>query len=834
MSDSQNVGFGFTVSTGVDASNFAVNQLPDVFGIVKGKLQLAANDSSFIAQVFGDKANTSEVQSIIGEWKIGVFGQLPSVQVISAADMNGADGAYASSTQKIYLSDSLFQSSAAPVDSVLGVAGVLTEETFHWLDDRVGADTQGDEGELAKGLLFRVKLSGSELVRIKSEDDRGFITLNGEKVLAEFAAYQMAAQENTDINGDGRADIVAFKNNGVYTSLSRVDGTFETARFAIGEYFTSTSSTGWKNNIEMPRMLADINGDGKADIVGFKNNGVYTSLSNGNGTFAAARFAIGEYFTSTSSTGWKNNIEMPRMLADINGDGKADIVGFKNNGVYTSLSNGDGTFAAARFAIGEYFTSTSSTGWKNNTEMPRMLADINGDGRADIVGFKNNGVYTSLSNGNGTFAAARFAIGEYFTSTSSTGWKNNTEMPRMLADINGDGRADIVGFKNNGVYTSLSNGNGTFAAARFAIGEYFTSTSSTGWKNNIEMPRLISGSIFIPRDDAGNSLLTARNISVGSTQANIKEWVGSFDTQDYYKFTLTNKSKLDLRLNGLTADANLRLLDVNGNLLQVSEQLGTASESIVRDLNAGTYYIQVSPTSGNNAIYNLSISATPSGYYRELFSLTDNDWDVQSGDNNQFEQNPLGGGGDQRGKTDDRIEQIYTDLSTSIFGSRRAMNTGYAFDTSYLSIGVGYHSGIDIQVGDTDTIKAAVNGVVAIAPYAEWLDRDKNGTKEFFNGWWMAIDETDASGAKTGRRWWYGHMKQPTTTFTLGTSVIGGQTVLANANRLEFGHLHLAVQNVKGSVGNGSSALDVQNRTISPLHAYWKAKNSIKESVIWS
>jgi hypothetical protein len=109
MSDSQNVGFGFTVSAGVDASIFAVNQLPDVFGIVKGKLQQAANDSSFIAQVFGDKANTSEVQSIIGEWKIGVFGQLPSVQVISAADMNGADGAYASSTQKIYLSDSLFQ-----------------------------------------------------------------------------------------------------------------------------------------------------------------------------------------------------------------------------------------------------------------------------------------------------------------------------------------------------------------------------------------------------------------------------------------------------------------------------------------------------------------------------------------------------------------------------------------------------------------------------------------------------------------------------------------------------------------------------------------------------
>jgi murein DD-endopeptidase MepM/ murein hydrolase activator NlpD len=221
------------------------------------------------------------------------------------------------------------------------------------------------------------------------------------------------------------------------------------------------------------------------------------------------------------------------------------------------------------------------------------------------------------------------------------------------------------------------------------------------------------------------------------------------------------------------------------------------------------------------------------GYYRELSSLTENDWDVQSGDNNQFEANPLGGGGDQRWKTDDRIEQIYTDLSTSIFGSRRQMNAGYAFDTSYLSLKAGYHSGIDIQASGTDTIKAAVNGVVAIAPYAEWLDRDKNGTKEFFNGWWMAIDETDSSGAKTGRRWWYGHMKQPTTTFKPGTSVIGGQTVLAKGDSL-FAHLHLAVQNVKGGVGNGYSALDVQNRTISPLHAYWKAKNSIKESVIWS
>jgi hypothetical protein len=35
--------------------------------------------------------------------------------------------------------------------------------------------------------------------------------------------------------------------------------------------------------------------------------------------------------------------------------------------------------------------------------------------------------------------------------------------PRLLADITGDGRADIVAFGDTGVWTAISNGDGTFA-----------------------------------------------------------------------------------------------------------------------------------------------------------------------------------------------------------------------------------------------------------------------------------------------------------------------------------------------------------------------------------
>jgi len=225
----------------------------------------------------------------------------------------------------------------------------------------------------------------------------------------------------------------------------------------------------------------------------------------------------------------------------------------------------------------------------------------------------------------------------------------------------------------------------------------------------------------------------------------------------------------------------------------------------------------------------LSNTANTNGETGWSIKSVDEQWDRVSGESAQFAGNFTSG--DKWTKTPSENKSIYNDLTTAIFGGTRPMNTGYAFDQSYLSLGVGYHSGLDINAANgIDTVKAAVNGVVAIRPYAEYIT-DKNGNK-IYNGYWMAIDEVDASGNEVGRRWWYGHMKQPTTNLDVGTRVNGGQTALGKA---DFGHLHLAVKNVpNGGVGNGSSVADVQNRTISPLHAYWKARNNIKESSIWT
>src|SRR5258707_1197077 len=92
-----------------------------------------------------------------------------------------------------------------------------------------------------------------------------------------------------------------------------------------------------------------------------------------------------------------------------------------------------------------------------------------GGWRADIVGFGDAGVYVALNNGNGTFQAPQLVVGNFGYNAGN--WRVEN-LPRFLADLTGDGRADIVGFGDAGVYVALNNGNGTFQAPQLDVGNF--------------------------------------------------------------------------------------------------------------------------------------------------------------------------------------------------------------------------------------------------------------------------------------------------------------------------------------------------------------------------
>lgn len=85
-----------------------------------------------------------------------------------------------------------------------------------------------------------------------------------------------------------------------------------------------------------------------------------------------------------------------------------------------------------------------------------------------------------------------------------------------------------------------------------------------------------------------------------------------------------------------------------------------------REISAGIHQITVEYRElAGNARANFSWEKTPIGYYRELLSLTNSDWDVESGDDTRFDGNL------NNGESRDAIKQIYTDLTTAIFGTRK-------------------------------------------------------------------------------------------------------------------------------------------------------------------
>ena len=271
-----------------------------------------------------------------------------------------------------------------------------------------------------------------------------------------------------DLTGDGRADIVGFGDAGVWVALNNGDGTFQAPNLVVSTF--GYAAGGWRVE-RHPRFLADLTGDGRADIVGFGDAGVWVALNNGDGTFQTPNLVLPNF--GYAAGGWRVE-RHPRFLADLTGDGRADIVGFGDAGVWVALNNGDGTFQGPNLVVSTF--GYAAGGWRVERH-PRFLADLTGDGRADIVGFGNAGVWVALNNGDGTFQASNLVVPTF--GYVAGGWRVERH-PRFLADLTGDGRADIAGFGDAGVWVALNNGDGTFQAPRLVVANF--GYEAGGWR----------------------------------------------------------------------------------------------------------------------------------------------------------------------------------------------------------------------------------------------------------------------------------------------------------------------------------------------------------------
>lgn len=180
--------------------------------------------------------------------------------------------------------------------------------------------------------------------------------------------------------------------------------------------------------------LGDLNNDGKPEIVTATWMGnIAVHVNNGDGSFQPAVYYEAASSGADDVPGWTYPTAV--TIADVNGDGNADIVSSNaySGDVTILLGNGDGTLNVPTFG---YAVGGGADG---DSQAAAVVADFDGDGSADIV-VPDYALSLAFLKGynDGTFRSAL----NYYAPTAHNQWAGTVGL--ASADFNGDGISDIV------------------------------------------------------------------------------------------------------------------------------------------------------------------------------------------------------------------------------------------------------------------------------------------------------------------------------------------------------------------------------------------------------
>jgi Calpain family cysteine protease/RTX calcium-binding nonapeptide repeat (4 copies) len=153
--------------------------------------------SDFIPKLelaFGNNIDLEKLQKLVTD-----FTALPPIKIVSDRLINNAQGAYDSLNRTIYLSREYLTKNANNVEAI---AKVLVEEIGHYLDSQISpVDSPGDEGQIFSALVYGTKLSESELVALKNENDKVTVKIDGNTVQIEQASLKGTSRSDTIYGG---------------------------------------------------------------------------------------------------------------------------------------------------------------------------------------------------------------------------------------------------------------------------------------------------------------------------------------------------------------------------------------------------------------------------------------------------------------------------------------------------------------------------------------------------------------------------------------------------------------------------------------------------------
>ncbi|PNW44532.1 UNVERIFIED_CONTAM: hypothetical protein BEN50_12760 [Euhalothece sp. KZN 001] len=183
-------------------------------------IEFAQSDefNSVLAVSFGAEDDTTTVETLQESLLSGGFFNGIEVAVLPSETLQGALGAYAATTNTIYLSQGLLDSSLETATAV------LLEEVGHAIDDFLNVtDSAGDEGAIFASLVEGKESGDLGLASLKKEDDSTTLDIDGEAVIVEQATFTVTTADDIgqgslrqailDANNTPGADTITFSSS---------------------------------------------------------------------------------------------------------------------------------------------------------------------------------------------------------------------------------------------------------------------------------------------------------------------------------------------------------------------------------------------------------------------------------------------------------------------------------------------------------------------------------------------------------------------------------------------------------------------------------------------
>jgi hypothetical protein len=274
------------------------------------------------------------------------------------------------------------------------------------------------------------------------------------RVLSNYKPMRyIRVQDNTaggvavgDVTGDGFADVLGRRSDGTL-ALYPHGGAGASAPYGPNYQVGS----GWQSITSF--RVADVTGDRKGDIVAVRADGALVLYTHGGDD--AAPYSMGRQIGS----GWAGFRHV--TVADVTGDGKADVLGVASDGTLLLYVHGGDN--AAPYGTGRPVGS----GWAGFAHV--TAADVTGDGKADIVAVGADGQLRLYAHSGDNDAP--YGLGAVIGSA----WQQFDRV--HAADVTGDQRADLLATRPDGSLWLYAHGGDN--AAPYSTG----SQIGSGWNS---------------------------------------------------------------------------------------------------------------------------------------------------------------------------------------------------------------------------------------------------------------------------------------------------------------------------------------------------------------